>query len=100
MEYRQVIFAKEEICIDFAYRVCESCPFYIKDEEGHRVCDIESPRNEDIVADYVKLKDTEEGMIEWITKWVIPTVDDKWKSIYNEDINDFLLKTGGNDYDN
>jgi hypothetical protein len=52
------------------------------------------------VADYVKLKDTEEGMIEWITKWVIPTVDDKWKSIYNEDINDFLLKTGGNDYDN
>ena len=39
MEYRQVIFAKEEICIDFAYRVCESCPFYIKDKEGHRDCD-------------------------------------------------------------
>lgn len=99
MEYRQVIFTKEEICIDFAYRVCESCPFYIKDKEGHRDCDIESPRNEDIVIDYVKLKDTKEGMIKWITKWVIPTVNDEWKSIYNEYIDEFL-KTGGNDYDN
>ena len=46
-----------------------------------------SPRNEDIVIDYVKLKDTKEGMIKWITKWVIPTVNDEWKSIYNEYIN-------------
>lgn len=99
MEYRQVIFTKKEICINFADRVCESCPFYIKDKEGHRDCDIESLRNEDIVIDYVKLKDTKEGMIKWITKWVIPTVNDEWKSIYNEYIDEFL-KTGGNDYDN
>ena len=39
MEYRQVIFINEEICVDFADRVCESCPFYIKDKEGHRDCD-------------------------------------------------------------
>ena len=36
------------------------------------------------MIDYVKLKDTKEGMIKWITKWVIPTVNDEWKSIYNE----------------
>ena len=51
------------------------------------------------MIDYVKLKDTKEGMIKWITKWVIPTVNDEWKSIYNEYIDEFL-KTGGNDYDN